>query len=142
MQIDVKIKKLNPEAIIPNYALPGDVGLDLYSLEDHELQPGEKHIFKLGFALEFPNGYAAIVKDKGGMAFRTIHALGGVFDAGYRGEYLIQLINLGKGPYKIEKGHKIAQLILYPVAFGKLTEVDELSDSERGQGRWGSTGKY
>lgn len=137
----VKIKKLKPEAITPNYALPGDVGLDLYSLDDCELRPGVKQIFELGFALEIPNSYGAFVMDKGGMAKRGIHAMGGVFDAGYRGEYLVQLINLGKEPCQIKKRDKIAQLIILPVAMAKLVEVDELSGSKRGHGRFGSTGK-
>lgn len=139
--MQIKIKKIKPEAITPNYALPGDVGLDLYSLNNCELQPGAKQIFELGFALEIPNGYGAFVMDKGGMAKNCIHAMGGVFDAGYRGEYLAQLINLGKKAYTIAKGDKIAQLVILPVTIAKLVEVDELSDSERGHGRFGSTGK-
>jgi len=138
----IKIKKLNPEAILPTYANLGDVGMDLYSLEDYELQPGERKLFSLGFALEFEEGYAAIVKDKGSLPKNGgLHTMGGVFDAGYRGEYNVNLINLGNKPYKIEKGNKIAQLIIYPVVIADLEEVDELSDSVRGEGRFGSTGK-
>src|SRR3989339_522552 len=115
----IKIKKLRPDAILPTYAHPGDVGLDLYSLEDYELRPGERKIFDLGFALEFPDGYAAIVKDKGSLPRNYgIHTMGGVYDAGYRGEYNAQLINLGQEPVKIAKGQKIAQLILYPIIIG------------------------
>lgn len=139
----VKIKRLKPDAILPTYAHPGDVGMDLYSLEDYELKIGERKIFDLGFALEFPIGYAAIVKDKGSLPNHYgIHTMGGVFDAGYRGEYNAQLINLGQEPVKIAKGQKIAQLILYPIMIGELEEADELSDSSRAQGRFGSTGKY
>lgn len=141
MNLRVKIKRLSPEAVLPKYAHPGDVGLDLYSLEDYELKPGEHHIFFLGFALEFENGYAGIVKDKGSIAKAGLHALGGVYDAGYRGEYNIHLVNLSNQTYRIEKGHKIAQLILYPVAFAEFEEVEELSSTSRGEGRWGSTGK-
>jgi dUTP pyrophosphatase len=70
-----------------------------------------------------------------------IHTMGGVFDAGYRGEYNVNLINLGDESYKISKGDKIAQLIIYPVAIANLEEVSELSDSSRGLGRFGSSGK-
>jgi len=140
--MQIKIKRLKPDATLPTYAHPGDVGMDLYSLEDYNLQPGERKIFFVGFALEFETGYAAIVKDKSSLPKNGgIHTMGGVFDAGYRGEYNVQLINLGQEPYKIETGHKIAQLIIYPVAIAKLQEVGELSEASRGLGSFGSTGK-
>lgn len=140
--MEIKIKRLDKEAILPSYAHPGDVGMDLFSLEDYVLKPGERKIFPVGFALEFEEGYAAIVKDKGSLPKNGgIHTMGGVFDAGYRGEYNAMLINLGSEPYRIEKGHKIAQLVIIPVASAKLKEVDELSTSSRGEGRFGSTGK-
>ena len=141
--MEIKIKKSKPEVIVPAYAHHGDVGLDLRSLEDYEIKPGERYIFWLGFALEFPVGYAAIVKDKGGVAGNWgVHTTGGVFDAGYRGEYCVQLINLGQEIYKVEKGQKIAQLVICPIAIVNLVETDELSDSSRGHGRMGSTGKF
>jgi len=103
----IKIKKLNPHCIIPAYAHPGDVGLDLYSMEDYELKPGERKIFYNGFALEFPHGYAAIVKDKGSLPLNGgVHTMAGVFDAGYRGEYNMLLINLGDKPYQVKKAIK------------------------------------
>ena len=137
----VKIKISSPNAKNPTYAHPGDVGMDLYSLEDYVLQPGERRVFFIGFALEFETGYAAIVADKGGPPTKFgIHTMGGVFDAGYRGEYNVLLINLGQEPYKIEKGDKIAQLIIYPVAIAELENADSLSDTSRGAGRIGSTG--
>lgn len=139
--MQIKIKKLKPDTITPNYAFEGDVGLDLYSLEDYILQPWERKIFDLGFALEFPIGYAAIVKDKGGMAKKGIHTMGGVYDAGYRGEYVVQLLNVGNEPYHIKKDNKIAQLIIFPVAIVDLEEVNELSKSERADGRFGSSGE-
>ena len=83
--LEVKIKKLNPEVKMPSYAHPGDVGLDRYALEEAVIPPGGHHRFQSGFALEFPEGYAAIVKDKGGIAKSGLHTMGGVFDAGFRG---------------------------------------------------------
>jgi len=140
--MNLKIKRLHPDVILPSYAHPGDVGLDMYSLEDCVLQPGERKIFGVGFALEFPEGYAAIVKDKGSLPKNGgIHTMGGVFDAGYRGEYNVNLINLGAEPYKIEKGNKIAQLVIFPVVRAEIEEVNELSTTSRGEGRFGSTGK-
>ena len=137
----IKIKRLNPEAKLPNYANPGDVGLDLYSLEEITIQPGEHARFWNGFALEFPEGFAAIVKDKSSISKAGLHTMGGVFDAGYRGEYNVHLVNLSDKPYTVEKGHKVAQLIIFPVAIAELEEVSELSDSSRGEERFGSTGK-
>ncbi len=140
--MQVKIKRMHKDAVLPAYAHPGDVGLDMFSLEDYSLKSGERRIFPVGFALEFPKGYAAIVKDKGSLPKNGgIHTMGGVFDAGYRGEYNVNLINLGEKAYKIEKGHKIAQLVIIPVAVAKLKEVKELSETSRGAGRFGSTGK-
>lgn len=138
----LKIKKINPEAILPNYAHPGDVGLDVRSLEDYDLKPGERKIFDLGFAMEFEYGYAAILKDKGSLPKNAgLHTMGGVFDAGYRGEYNVNLINLGQETYHIEKGDKIAQIIIYPVEIAEIEESEELSQTSRGEGRFGSTGK-
>src|SRR3989338_4232671 len=115
--MNVKIKKLNPNAKLPTYAHPGDVGMDLYALEDYTLHSGERKIFPVGFALEFDHGYAAIVKDKSSLPKEYgVHTMGGVFDAGYRGEYNVQLIHLGDKPCEIKKGQKIAQLIIFPVA--------------------------
>lgn len=139
----IKIKKLKDEAILPNYAHPGDVGLDLYSLEEKTLQPMERYIFFLGFALEFPNGYGAIVKDKGGPPAKYgLCTFGGVFDAGYRGEYNVFLMNLNTEPVTIKKGQKIAQLVIFPVEIVDLETATELSDSARGEGKLGSTGEF
>lgn len=139
--LEVKIKRLNPEAKLPSYAHPGDVGLDLYSLEEVTVPPTGHHRFFNGFALEFPEGYAAIVKDKGGISKAGLHCMGGVFDAGFRGEYNVHLVNLSDKPYTFEKGDKVAQLVIIPVAHAKLVEVETLADSSRGTGQFGSTGK-
>lgn len=139
----VKIKKLDSGIKMPQYAHPGDVGLDVFSREDAEIKPGERKLFSLGFALEFPEGYAAIVKDKSSLpTHHGLHTMGGVFDAGFRGGYNILLVNLGQEIIKIEKRQKIAQIIILPVAFAEFEEVEELSDSSRGNGQFGSTGKF
>ncbi len=136
----IKIQKLRPEAVLPHYAHPGDVGLDLYSVDSGVVAPGERKLFYCGFALEFPDGYAAIVKDRGSMAGKGLHTLGGVFDAGFRGEYNVMLYNVGDKPYEVHAGDKIAQLVIVPVEIATLEEVTELSDSSRGKGQFGSTG--
>ena len=137
----IKVKKLKEDAKMPSYAHPGDVGMDLYSMETVTIAPGEHYRFWHGFAFEFPEGYAAIVKDKSSISKAGLHTMGGVFDAGYRGEYNTHLVNLSSEPYTIEAGDKVSQLIIYPVAIAELEEVDELGDSARGEGGFGSTGK-
>ena len=126
---------------MPSYAHPGDVGMDLYAMETVTIAPGEHYRFWHGFAFEFPEGYAAIVKDKSSISKAGLHTMGGVFDAGYRGEYNTHLVNLSSEPYTIEAGDKVSQLIIYPVAIAELEEVSELADSARGEGGFGSTGK-
>ncbi len=140
--IKVKIKKLFSDAKLPDYSHPGDAGLDLYSREDKELKPGERHTFFIGFALEFSDRYVAITRDKSGLAYKHgLHTMGGVFDSGYRGEYNVNLVNLGQEAYQIKKGDKIAQLIIIPFEQAEFEAVPELSDSSRADGRFGSTGK-
>lgn len=137
----IKIKKLKENAKLPNYANPGDVGMDVYAMETVTIPPMGHHRFWHGFALEFPTGYAAIVKDKSSISKAGLHTMGGVFDAGFRGEYNTHLVNLGSEPYTVEEGDKVAQLIIYPVAIAELEEADILSGSVREDGAFGSTGK-
>lgn len=137
----LKFKRLHPDAKIPSFAHSGDVGLDLYSLEEKTIEPGEHARFLNGFALEFPEGYAAIMKDKSSISKAGLHTMGGVFDAGYRGEYNVHLVNLSDTSYTVEKGDKIAQLVILKVELPEIQEVDELSISSRGMGAFGSSGK-
>ena len=138
----VKIKKLFSDLKMPDYGHPGDAGLDLYSREDKTIKPGEIVNFMLGFALEFPGDYVALVRDKSGLPTKYgIHTMAGVFDSGYRGEYNVTLINLSQKSYQFKKGDKLAQLLIMPCQRAEFQEVAELSDSSRGEGRWGSTGR-
>lgn len=139
--MQIKVKKLKPEAKMPKYHHPGDVGMDVYSMETVTLMPGEHHRFYHGFAMEFPAGYAAIIKDKSSISNAGLHTMGGVFDAGFRGEYNTHLVNLSDKSYTVEEGDKIAQIIIYPVEIADLVETDSLSESERGTGGFGSTGR-
>lgn len=137
----IKIKKLKERVKLPKYAHPGDVGMDLFSMETITIEPmGHARLWH-GFALEFEHGYAAVVKDKSGISKSGLHTMGGVFDSGYRGEYNTHLVNLSDKPYTIEEGDKVSQLIIYPVAIVDLEEVSELSESARGEGAFGSTGR-
>lgn len=137
----IKIKRLKEGAKLPTYAHPGDIGMDLYSMEEITLKPGEHAFIYHGFALEFPEGYGALVMDKSSISKIPLKTLGGVFDAGYRGEYNTHLINLSDKPYIIEPGDKVAQLVIVPVNIAELEETEILSDSSRGEGAFGSTGR-
>ena len=142
MSFSIKIKKLRPEAKLPHYAHPGDAGLDLFSAETLTIKVGERAKIGTGIAAEFPPGYVGLVWDKSGLA--TDHGLknlGGVIDAGYRGEYFVTLINLGQEDYTIEKHHKIAQLLIQKIEHPNIVETEILSDSSRGAAGFGSTGK-
>ncbi len=137
----IKVKRLKDSAKLPTYQHPGDVGMDLYAIEGATIPPlGHARIWH-GFALEFPEGYAAIVKDKSSISKALLHTMGGVFDAGYRGEYNTHLVNLGNEPYTVEEGDKVSQLVIYPIAIAELEEVEALGDSARGQDSFGSTGR-
>ncbi|MEI7709612.1 MAG: dUTP diphosphatase [bacterium] len=137
----IKVKKLKAGAKLPTYHHPGDVGMDVYAMETTTIPPGEHGRFWHGFALEFPEGYGVIFKDKSSISKAGLHVMGGVFDAGYRGEYNSHLVNLSDKPYTFEPGDKVAQIVVFPVVIAELEETDILSESERGEGRFGSTGK-
>lgn len=137
----IKIKKLKEGAKLPKYHHPGDVGMDVYAMETVTIKPGEHYRFWHGFALEFPEGYAVLVMDKGSISKAGLAHMGGVYDAGYRGEYNTLLVNLSDKPYTFEEGDKVSQLVVVPVEIAELEETDRLSDSARGEGKFGSTGK-
>jgi dUTP pyrophosphatase len=140
-QMKIKIKKLKSEAKLPAYHHSGDIGMDLFAMETVTIPPMGHHRFWHGFALEFPEGYSALVMDKGSISKAGLHSMGGVFDAGYRGEYNTHLVNLSKESYTVEVGDKVSQLVIMPVAIVELEETDTLGESARGQGRFGSTGR-
>src|SRR3989338_4428696 len=137
----IKVKKLKKNAKLPKYHHPGDVGMDVYAMETITILPMGHHRFWHGFALEFPEGYAAIIMDKSSISKTGLHTMGGVFDAGFRGEYNTHLVNLSDKPYTVEAGDKVSQLVIMPVVIGELEETDKLSESARGEGGFGSTGR-
>jgi len=138
--IKIKIKKIHPSAIIPKYAHEGDAGMDLYSVEDLILKPKHRSRVKTGISIELPKGYVSLIWDKSGVASKGIKTMGGVVDSGYRGEYQVVIVNLSSKDFKIEKGQKIAQLLIQKVENPKVEIVGELSQSSRGIGSFGSTG--
>lgn len=137
-----KVKPLSPDAKAPAYAHAGDAGMDVYSCEDHTLQPGERHLFKLGFSVEFEPGYVCLVWDRSGLAVKQgLTNLAGVIDAGYRGEYGVVVLNTSRQPVSVAKGDRIAQLLIQPVQRADVQVVEELSDTSRQDGGFGSTGQ-
>ncbi len=138
----LKIKKIDPDAIVPSYAHPGDAGMDIYANETVVINPGESVKVKTGIAMEIPDGYVGLMWDRSGMSTKyKIKSLGGVIDSGYRGEILVGLINLSDSTYTIEKGHKVAQMLVQKVERVEVDEVEEITESSRGEGGFGSTGK-
>lgn len=138
----VKVKKVDPKAILPSYAHPGDAGMDIFALEQTILKPGEQKAVRTGISMEIPDGCVGLVWDKSGLAIREgLKTLGGVVDAGYRGEIMIGMINLSKKDYVLEAGHKVAQMLIQKIERPTVEEAAELSDTSRGQGGFGSTGK-
>jgi len=139
----VKIKKLVPEAHTPEYVHFGDSGADLFATESVELKPLERKGVGTGLAAEVPLGYELQVRPKSGLALKsglTVLNTPGTIDYGYRGEIKVILVNLSNETYQIEKGQKIAQLVVAPVAYAEFEETEELSGSSRGEGGFGSTG--
>lgn len=137
----IKIKKLSPEAVIPSYANPGDAGMDFYANEMVKLGPGERRAISTGISLAIPPGYVGLIWDKSGISSKSgLKVMGGVVDSGYRGEIKIIMVNLSPEPCVIEKGKKLAQMLIQPVERRKIIEVEELDDTKRGSGGFGSTG--
>lgn len=140
----LKVKKIHSEAIIPNYAHKGDAGLDLYSVEEVKINPSETALIKTGIKIELPPQTEAQVRPRSGLALKhgiTVLNTPGTIDEGYRGEIGVILINHGKEIFVVEKGMKIAQMIVKPVWHVEVDEVEELSETERAEGGFGSTGK-
>ncbi len=139
--IKIRIKKLVPEAKIPNCGSEHSAGFDLYSVEDYELQSGETHAFTTGISMEIPEGKACFFWDRSGMGFKGIHRFAGLIDSDYRGEFKVILNNSTKLPFKINKGDRIAQGVIQDYYRPEFIEVNELEDTQRGAGGFGSTGK-
>lgn len=137
----LKIKKLRDDARIPTRAHHDDAGLDVYCCEKIFIPPHTTVKVPTGFAYEIPDGYCIFAWDKGSVGSKGIKTLGGVLDSGYRGELFIPLHNLNDKEFTFEMGDKIAQLVMQKVEFPEIVEVDELSESLRGEGGFGSTGK-
>src|ERR1700748_3121268 len=143
--MELPVIKLQDNAVVPTRAHPGDAGLDLYSTEEAHLGPGERWSVGTGIALEIPEGHAGLVLPRSGLAREHGIALvnaPGLIDAGYRGEVRVLLLNTAPAEtVRIEAGARIAQLVVTPVASAEPVEATELSDTARGEGGFGSSGR-
>ena len=138
----IKFKLLSPDSKLPQYAHSDDAGFDIFSVETVVLEPGQRHVFKTGLTSQIPQGWFVSVRDKSGLAAKHgLHTMGGVIDAGYRGEWGVILVNNGQEVVTIEKGDKIAQGIMQQAEQAQIELVEVLEDTERGEGGFGSTGK-
>lgn len=138
----IRIKKIHPDAKTPRYAHDGDAGMDVFACEKTRVPAGGRAMVPTGIAMEIPKGYVGLVWDKSGLAMKKgLKTIGGVIDAGYRGEILIGIANMTRDDYVFEKGDKVAQILIQKVEAPELEEAEELSDTARGAGGFGSTGK-
>jgi dUTP pyrophosphatase len=143
--VDLKVALLEDGARVPTRAHEGDAGLDLYACEGAHIGPGERWSIGTGVAVEIPAGHAGLVLPRSGLARKHGIALvnsPGLIDSGYRGEVRVLLLNTDPAnKFRVETGDRIAQLVIAPIALAEPVEVESLSDSVRGDGGFGSSGR-
>lgn len=141
--VRLRVRRLDPGVPLPSYAHDGDAGLDLCAAEDVVLAPMERAAVATGLAIAVPTGWVGLVHPRSGLALRqglTVANAPGTIDAGYRGELKVILVNLGEDAVTIARGDRVAQLVLQEVGAAEVVEVDDLDDTTRGHGGFGSTG--
>jgi dUTP pyrophosphatase len=139
--MQLRVQKLTNTAKMPHFAHDTDAGMDMCADEEITIQAGERVQIKTGIAVAIPEGFVGLVWDKSGLSHRTgLKTLGGVIDAGYRGEILIGMVNLSDAPHTFSVGDKIAQMLIQKIEHPILEEVTTLDETTRGAGGFGSTG--
>jgi dUTP pyrophosphatase len=142
--MELKVKRLSESAVIPQYAHPGDAGLDLVSIETQTILPGKSQLIRTGIAIELPDGTEAQIRPRSGLALKhqvTVLNTPGTIDAGYRGEICVILINHSTQPFQVEQGMRIAQMVITSFIRVQIATVEMLQDnSTRAEGGFGSTG--
>lgn len=138
--MEIKIKKLHPDAVIPTY---GSVGAACFDLVATDIEAGYKRcVVPTGLSFEIPEGFEMVIRPRSGLAFKDgVHAFSGTIDSDFRGEVKVLLMSENDVSILVEKGQRIAQAIIQPVQRVSFVEVDELSDTIRGEGGFGSSGK-
>jgi dUTP pyrophosphatase len=142
--VELLVRLLHPAARLPRRAHPGDAGADLFAVEAVVIPPGERRDVGTGLALAIPVGYAGFVQPRSGLAFKHGIMLvnsPGLIDAGYRGELRVSLYNSGREPFAVAVGERIAQLVIQRVEEPEFLVADELPESGRGEGGFGSSGR-
>jgi dUTP pyrophosphatase len=144
--VSIRISRLPHGHGLPllSYATPGAAGMDVVAAEDIDLQPGQRHAVATGFRVAIPDGYEIQVRPRSGLAFKhgiTVPNTPGTIDSDYRGELKVLLINHGSEPFPVRRGERIAQLVPAVVTVASFEEVDDLCETERGHGGFGSTGQ-
>ena len=142
--LELEVRQLDPALPVPSYAHPGDAGLDLHAADATVLRPGERALVPTGLAVAIPDGWAGFVHPRSGLALDhgvTVLNAPGTIDAGFRGEIRVALVNHGDAAVEISHGQRIAQLVLMPVGRATVRPVERLSDTARGTGGFGSTGR-
>lgn len=140
--MQLPVKKLHPQAIIPQYAHHNDAAMDLFAVEEVSILSGQRVSVPIGIAVQIPDGYVGLIWDKSGISQKTgLKTLGGVIDAGYRGEIFVGLFNTDDTTHTFLVGQKVAQILIQKIERPEVVEVLELEDSSRGNGAFGSTGK-
>jgi dUTP pyrophosphatase len=139
--MQVKVKKLHEDAKLPTHGHPGDASMDFYAIEDVVFLPGKQERVHTGVAVEIPEGHVGLIWDKSSISFNMgLKVMGGVIDSSFRGELVMSLLNTKNEKVVLEKGYKIAQMLIQKFEHCDILEVDELSQTVRGEGREGSTG--
>ena len=141
--VELKIKKTSDLAKMPEYAHDGDAGMDLFSIEEMIISPGGTALIHTGIKIELPDNTEAQIRPRSGLALKnsiTVLNSPGTIDGGYRGEIGVILINHGQQDFKIEKHMKVAQMVIKPVLKVRIVEVEDLSNTNRNEGGFGSTG--
>lgn len=143
MKITFKLKKLSDNAIVPKYAHVGDAGMDLYSTEEVRIPPMSAKLVHTGIAIALPDGYEAQIRSRSGLALKSgVFVLNspGTVDSCYRGEIGVILFNTTKHDFYVQSGSRVAQMVLAPITIGEAVVVEDLDETDRGDGGFGSTG--
>lgn len=145
-RLEIRVKRLRPDAELPRYQTPGSAGMDLHAAVDEPITiaPGARALISTGLAFAIPNGWEGQVRPRSGLAAKhgvTVINAPGTIDSDYRGECGVVLVNHGKEPFVVNKGERIAQIVFAEYAQAALEEVSELDETSRGAGGYGSTGR-
>ena len=143
MSVTIKVKAAEG-IVLPAYATPGSSGLDIRANESVSIKPGDHHAVTTGLFVEIPEGFEAQIRPRSGLAFKngvTVLNAPGTIDSDYRGEIKVILVNLGDVNFVVEPGDRIAQMVIAPVTRAEMVRVEELNDTQRAGGGFGSTGR-